>query len=182
MATKQKLVIDFQIMLIGDIFPHLVKRKVGEVMIPRPGKLRDDRWILRFANMSLEVWKLERASKNEDPDARTAQKTLRDALSNEWVEIIEKSEGSVSTEDDPEDSESIDQEFLVRVTKRLSDLHQRAEQTHNTTVPDDVVILSDDRKVHEKAQQRGIRTIRSDEIRLELPARSPSEGSAIAVS
>jgi hypothetical protein len=32
--SKQKVVIDFEIMLIGDVFTRLVEQKGGELMIP----------------------------------------------------------------------------------------------------------------------------------------------------
>ena len=67
------------------------------------------------------------------------------------------------------------QESLVRATKQISDSLKQAEESQDeNTILQNVVILSDDRKVHEHALVRGIRAIRSDDVRLGLPSRSPS--------
>jgi hypothetical protein len=103
-----------------------------------------------------------------------AEKTLEDALNNSAIEVIAKTDDDEETLAD--DAPGVSQESLVRATKQVSDsLKQAEEESHDqNTLPQNVVILSDDRKVHEQAQMRGIRTIRSDDVRLGLPSRSPS--------
>jgi hypothetical protein len=103
-----------------------------------------------------------------------AEKTLEDALNNSAIEVIAKTDDDEETLAD--DAPGVSQESLVRATKQVSDsLKQAEEESHDqNTLPQNVVILSDDRKVHEHAQMRGIRTIRSDDVRLGLPSRSPS--------
>jgi len=103
-------------------------------------------------------------------DAIAAQRNMDDALKNEEIEIIDKTDCEEASADD---ATGIDQENLVMATKQVSD-HLKQEKSLNTTIGN-VVILSDDKKVHEHAQLRGIRTIRSDDVRLGLPTtHSPS--------
>jgi hypothetical protein len=164
-----KVVIDYEIVLISDVFARLLDQKGGELMIPQT-----------------EIRKLKRASKNDDADAKMAEKTLDDALKNSTIEIIDKTDDEEETLSD--DPAGMSQESLVRATKHISDSLKLAEEPHeeNTTLQN-VVILSDDRKVHEHALMRGIRTIRSDDVRLGLPSPSPpsspstsgSEGSGV---
>jgi len=127
-----------------------------------------------------EIRKLKRASKNDDADAKMAEKTLNDALSNSAIEIINKTDNEEEEEAAEEealadDAAGMSQESLVRATKQISDSLKQAEEARDeNTILQNVVILSDDRKVHEHALMRGIRTIRSDDVRLGLPSRSPS--------
>jgi hypothetical protein len=115
---------------------------------------------------------LKRASKDDNEDAKLAEKTLDDAVKNSAIEVIDKTDDEETLADD---AVGMSQESLVRATKEVNDSLKRTNgsQDENTLLPN-VVILSDDRKVHEHAQMRGIRTIRSDDIRLGLPSRSPS--------
>jgi hypothetical protein len=85
---------------------------------------------------------------------------MDDALKNDEIEIIDKTDCKEASADD---ATGIDQENLVMVTKQVSDFGNV------------VIILSDEKKVHEHAHLRGIRTIRSDDVRLGLPTtHSPS--------
>ena len=95
---------------------------------------------------------------------------MDDALKNEEIEIIDKTDCEEASTDD---ATGIDQENLVIATKQVSARLQQEKSPH--TVLGNVVILSDDKKVHEQAHLRGIRTIRSDDVRLGLPTtHSPS--------
>jgi hypothetical protein len=158
----QKLVIDCEIVL-SDVFTRLLKQKAGEILITQRG--RTQRKIWAEANQTTaEVTKLKRSSTD---DAKAAQRNMDDALKNEEIEIIDKTDSEEASADD---ATGIDQENLVMVT---SD-HLKQDRSPNTTLGN-VVILSDDKKVHEQAHLRGIRTIRSDDVRLGLPTtHSPS--------
>jgi hypothetical protein len=161
----QKLVIDCEIVL-SDVFTRLLKQKAGEILITRRGRTLRKMWA--EANQSTaEVTKLKRSSTD---DAKAAQRNMDDALKNDEIKLIGKTDSEEASADD---ATGIDQEDLVMVTKQISD-HLKQDKSPNTMLGN-VVILSDDKKVHEQAYLRGIRTIRSDDVRLGLPiTHSPS--------
>jgi hypothetical protein len=152
----QKLVIDCEIVL-SDVFTRLLKQKAGEILITRRGRTQRKMWA-EANQTTAEVTKLKGSSTD---DAKAAQRNMDDALKNEEIEIIDKTDSEEASADD---ATGMDQENLVMATKQVSD-----------RLLGNVVILSDDKKVHEHAHLRGIRTIRSDDVRLGLPTtHSPS--------